>query len=30
MGFGDNEPPAIRADAVPATLYQQNHFHILI
>jgi len=30
MGYGDDEPPAIRADAFPATLFSQNHFQILI
>jgi hypothetical protein len=29
MGFGDNEPPDIRADAMPATLYQSNRFAML-
>lgn len=29
MGFGDNEPPAIRADSLPATLYQSSHFAML-
>lgn len=30
MGFGDNEPPAVRADPFPATLTSGNHFNILI
>src|SRR5260370_5611643 len=28
MGFGDNEPPALRLDAFPATLSSANHFNI--
>jgi hypothetical protein len=29
MGFGDNEPPAVRLKALPATLGIPNHIHIL-
>ncbi len=29
MGYGDNEPPAIRADAVPATLQRPSGFAML-
>jgi|GEM_PF-7062536 len=29
MGFGDNEPPAIRADPLPATLYHSSHLTML-
>jgi hypothetical protein len=30
MGYADEVPPSIRADAFPATLYVPNHFQILI
>jgi hypothetical protein len=30
MGFGDDEPPALRVDPFPATLSSANHFNILI
>jgi len=30
MGYGDNEPPAIRADPFPTTLNELNGFRILI
>jgi hypothetical protein len=30
MGFGDNEPPSVRADPFPATLTSGNHFKLLI
>lgn len=30
MGYGDNEPPAIRADAFPATLRCPSGFRILV
>lgn len=30
MGYGDNEPPAIRADPLPATLDHANRFKMLI
>jgi hypothetical protein len=29
MGFGDNEPPALRADPFPATLAAPGGFHML-
>lgn len=29
MGFGDNEPPAVRLDALPATLTSPNRIHIM-
>jgi hypothetical protein len=29
MGYGDNEPPDIRADPIPATLYHSNRFAML-
>lgn len=30
MGYSDNQPPAIRADAFPATLRDQSGFRILV
>lgn len=30
MGFGDNEPPALRADPFPATLHRPGGFKLLI
>jgi hypothetical protein len=30
MGFGDDEPPAVRAEAFPATLAGPGGFHILV
>jgi len=30
MGFGDTEPPALRADPFPARLHSRNRIHIMI